>query len=314
MGGSGWVSFGKRKKINEAKNNVQINKHVRGLSDDECETDELVSLVGTDCDSDDEDTCGKFPTFFMPKSMADYEWEVGTYFISKEEFIKAIRTYGLQNERNLKIGKNDKKKRVRVTCLGSKGKCGWIAYCAYVPIVQTWQLRKIVDKHTCCREFNNRLMNAKWLSGRIENTVRENLTVKVVHIREKGLRKWKVSISHTMSFRARSMAANNIDGSFTKQYKRIYDYAHELRRSNSGSTIKLKVEDHDGAKIFQRFYICLKARFGGELLTVMARDAKDQMLPLAYAVVEVENKYTWSWFLDILIDDLGGRPNIRPKP
>ena len=35
MGGSGWASFGKRKKINEAKNNVQINKHVRGLSDDE---------------------------------------------------------------------------------------------------------------------------------------------------------------------------------------------------------------------------------------------------------------------------------------
>jgi len=153
----------------------------------------LVSLVDSDCDSDEEDTCGKFPTFSMPKSMADYEWEVGTYFVSKEEFIKAIRTYGLENGRNLKIGMNDKK-RVRVTCLGSKGKCGWIAYCAYVPIVQTWLLRKIVDKHTCCRESNNRLMNAKWLSGRIENTMRENPNVKVMHICEKGLRKWNVSI------------------------------------------------------------------------------------------------------------------------
>ena len=30
------------------------------------------------------------------------------------------------------------------------------------------------------------------------------------------------------------------------------------------------------------------------------------MLPLAYAVVEVENKETWNWFLDLLIGDLGG--------
>jgi len=30
------------------------------------------------------------------------------------------------------------------------------------------------------------------------------------------------------------------------------------------------------------------------------------MLPLAYAIVEVENKETWKWFLEILVDDLGG--------
>jgi len=38
----------------------------------------------------------------------------------------------------------------------------------------------------------------------------------------------------------------------------------------------------------------------------VARDANDHMLPLAYAIVEVENKETWKWFLEILVDDLGG--------
>ena len=82
----------KEEKINETENNVQINKHAKGISDYEWEYDELLSLVGIDSNSDEEDTCGKFPTFSMPKSMADYEWEVGTYFVSKEEFIEAIRT------------------------------------------------------------------------------------------------------------------------------------------------------------------------------------------------------------------------------
>jgi len=33
------------------------------------------------------------------------------------------------------------------------------------------------------------------------------------------------------------------------------------------------------------------------------------MVPIACAIVEVENKDIWTWFLELLIDDLGG-PNI----
>jgi len=96
-------------------------------------------------------------------------------------------------------------------------------------------------------------------NGLIDVDMDYDPTVKAMHIREKGLRKWNVSISRAMSFRARSMAVKKIDGSFIEQYKCIYYYDHELRRSNLGSTIKIKVEDHDGSKIFQRLYVCLKA-------------------------------------------------------
>jgi len=38
----------------------------------------------------------------------------------------------------------------------------------------------------------------------------------------------------------------------------------------------------------------LERTIWGELLITVPRDANDQMLPLAYAIVEVENKETWS--------------------
>ena len=44
----------------------------------------------------------------------------------------------------------------------------------------------------------------------------------------------------------------------------------------------------------------------GELLTTVGRDGNDQMLSLCYALVEVENKETWTWFMELLIEDLGG--------
>lgn len=40
----------------------------------------------------------------------------------------------------------------------------------------------------------------------------------------------------------------------------------------------------------------LKHTCRGELLTAMGRDANNQMYPIAWAVVKVENSENWSWF------------------
>ena len=122
------------------------------------------------------------------------------------------------------------------------------------------------------------------------------------------------------------MALKTVQGSFQEQYKQIYNYAHEVTRANSGSIVKVKVEDINGLNVFSRFYVCLKGCkdsfiscrpiialdgcflkdfYGGELLTAVGRDPNDQMLPLAYVVVEVECKDSWTWFLQLLIEDVG---------
>jgi len=303
----------------------------RGLLDNEwhsefLDSDAPIGEGDLDDTDDSEEGYGKFDTFSMPKSMSEYKWEVGTYFAEKSEFVDAIRTYALENGRSLKIFKSDKR-RVRVKCLGPDGKCPWYAYCGYMSSMKMWQLRIIIDQHTCNREFNIRLINSKWLSKRLEKTVRSNPKTKGVEIREKVSRKYNIGISRCMAYRAKAMAEDNVEGSFAEQYKRLYDYAHELLRTNPGSTVKLKVHENEGQPMFQRFYACfqackesfmscrpiigldgcfLKGKYGGELLTAVGRYGNEQMLPIAYAVVEVENKDSWTWFLELLIEDIGG--------
>ncbi|XP_049365488.1 uncharacterized protein LOC125830339 [Solanum verrucosum] len=49
----------------------------------------------------------------------------------------------------------------------------------------------------------------------------------------------------------------------------------------------------------------LKGVCRGQLLIAVAKDGNNQMLPLAWAVVENENTNSWSWFISLLQEDLG---------
>ncbi|XP_052627051.1 uncharacterized protein LOC128133592 [Lactuca sativa] len=128
--------------------------------------------------------------------------------------------------------------------------------------------------------------------------------------------------------RAKKYALQLIDGTLVEHYAKLWSYAEEIRRSNPGSTMKLDVNHMpDGKNYFGKFYVCfdalkkgwkegcmkiigldgcfLKGICKGELLCVAGRDANNGIYPIAWAVVCVENKENWRWFLDLLIDDLG---------
>ena len=49
----------------------------------------------------------------------------------------------------------------------------------------------------------------------------------------------------------------------------------------------------------------LKGRFGGQLLSATAKDGNDNIFLVVMAVVEQENKDSWTWFLEQFVDDIG---------
>ena len=185
----------------------------RGLSDNSWESEELCSIEGSGSETEHDGMSGYFGTFKKPKSMADYKWEVGTTFVDKEQFVDGVRTYAVHAGRNLKFDKNDKE-RVRVRCLGAQGKCDWSLYCGFLVSCQTWQLRKVQNRHKCSREFSINLMNSKWLSKTLDNTLIENPNLKLVDIRNKAARKWNTKVSVSMAHRAKQLAAKVVEGSF----------------------------------------------------------------------------------------------------
>ena len=191
----------------EFDGSAHVDLHDRRLSDDVWKSDDMYS---DDPSSDDSLASGSqckanFGTFKMSKSMAQYQWEVGTYFPDKETFVEAIRTYRVQSGRRLKLQKIDKR-RCRVICLGGTEKCSWFAYCAYMAETNIWKLKRINDKHKCNRGFNVKNLNAKWLSSRLENTLRDNQSLRAVDIHNKVTMKWNIAVTKSMACREKTLA------------------------------------------------------------------------------------------------------------
>ena len=139
--------------------------------------------------------------------------------------------------------------------------------------------------------------------------------------------KFLIDVSIGQCRRAKQRALYNHEGGLIEHYGRLFDYRQALLDSNPGSTSIVDVEEtSSGNTYFKRFYICfkgvkdgwlqgcrriigldgcfLKHTCKGELLTAMGRDANNQMYPIAWPVVKVENYENWAWFLTLVHDDL----------
>ena len=130
-------------------------------------------------------------------------------------------------------------------------------------------------------------------------------------------------------YKARKRAAENIQGSHKEQYRKIWDYSETLKEKNVETTTLLDMERPclNVTVTFQRLYVCLvatrigfkegckpligldvcflKGSYKGHLLSIVSRDANDNMYPICVVVVESECKASWSWFLFILLKDIG---------
>ncbi|RYR34784.1 hypothetical protein Ahy_A10g049804 [Arachis hypogaea] len=140
----------------------------------------------------------RYPVHKAQKDMKQY----------KEEFNDNVTTYAVQTARVITLRKCDLK-RVRTVC---SGECPFWLYAAKIGYEDTWQFRSMNLNHTC----RVRILHSKWLGMAFKKKVESNLKVKIKELVSKAKKK----------------------GTFREQYKRIYDYGHELLRENPDSSIQ----------------------------------------------------------------------------
>ncbi|XP_030939765.1 uncharacterized protein LOC115964636 [Quercus lobata] len=175
----------------------------------------------------------------------------------------------------------------------------------------TYQLKTLNLEHTCTKSYKNPRCTAKFLAKKLMKKVRRQSDIRLKDIQDVVHEKYVVHINAGKASRAKEMAQEFVDRTFTEQYNQLWDYCAELKRSSPGSTVLMKTHTfnegdlasdmdlHIGVPYFERW------GRGGQLMVAVAKDPNEEYFPLAVAVMEAETKDLWTWFINLLLADIG---------
>ena len=142
-------------------------------------------------------------------------------------------------------------------------------------------------------------------------------------------RKYGLEVSRYKIHRGKKRAKDMIYGDSRAQFEILRDYCQTLLDHNPGSSIGITTDPslNPLRPRFERLFVCLeawKSGFvngcrpfigldgchmkgvdGGQMLSAIGRDGNNGMFPIAIAWVEAENKDSWKWFIDLVMQQVG---------
>ncbi|XP_024156583.1 uncharacterized protein LOC112164579 [Rosa chinensis] len=275
-------------------------------------------------DSDGEEEI-PFPEFNPKTDMKDPVFEKGMIFGSAAILREAIRERAIRDGWEVYFIKNERK-RVRAICKSQD--CPFELYASRMQHEESLMIKTYEPEHKCTRVFDNSMLSAKYLTKHFMERIKLNSGWKPESLAQTMSSEVRVRVSKQMAYRVKKAALLVLKGTIMEQYARLRDYANELKKVDPSTTVDIKCDfsKGDSLPIFKRMYICLGAlkngfkagcrsvigidgchlRFadGGQLLTAVGIDANNTSWVIAYAMVEMESKDSWIWFLELLCKDL----------
>lgn len=256
---------------------------------------------------------------YDPKNMFKQDPELGLRFAQVKDCKNLVTAYAVRSGYNVRF-KRSCKKDLGAKCTTG---CPWRIWCSKMQNEESFQIKTMVCKHTCIRNYQVKIVNARFLSQLYQNKILANPRLKLREIKNDVIERYGLRVSLVQCYRLKKMALGEVDNILKEHYSKLWDYAGELDRSNPDSTIIILPDNG----VFLRMYVCfgavkngwisgcrpvigvdgafLKGFCKGELLTAVGRDGNNQMYPIAWAIVsDGETKESWKWFLSLLMNDL----------
>ncbi|GKB52447.1 multidrug resistance-associated protein 5, partial [Tanacetum coccineum] len=249
-------------------------------SDDDSEYDSYNSV---DYLSSGKEELIKFRNRMKANREAKIKLKVGEKYATVEQLKECLTYYALANGFSLWYKRISGKKVV--------AKCGQIPPRLFVP--DKGKQRKQ------SRNFNfSSLVNYKGIGKVFGDKIRANPDIRLCDIDELVMKKYKCKVTPNQCTNAKKYALTEYE-KFIGEYYMLRSYRKAILDSNPGSMVMLGVTVNPDDKAY------FDSPNQGEILIAIGRDGNNHIYPVAWAVVNVENKDNWSWFLELLEEDLG---------
>ncbi|KAF7147202.1 hypothetical protein RHSIM_Rhsim03G0174600 [Rhododendron simsii] len=279
------VEFGGLNKKNTLSIDADYAAVIKEMADIEGGVDDSSDELNSGYSSSDEEGGSrkqerKYTVFNEKTEMDNPVFEVGMEFKTHDIFANAVKEYSIKHGKKIKFLKNDREK-VRAKC---EDGCDWLIYASYVPSDAVYRVKRYDAVQNCVRSFHVPWVSTKWILDKYCDRIRSNPTWPTKSLAETIEKERTVRVSIQKVYRARQMALELIQGSAEEQFQQLWGYVEEVRSSNPGTTIKMKVKLNTGSGNFAKFkrhlYNNFKLEFKGlALKDILWKAARASTVP-----------------------------------
>ncbi|CAN0840065.1 hypothetical protein LINGRAHAP2_LOCUS2730 [Linum grandiflorum] len=213
--------------------------------------------------------------------------------------------------------------------------CKWRVYASWWGRNEAFIIKAVGEPHSCPRRMRVRGANARWVARQYYNSFKMNPDLNTTALCAEIKATHGLEVTVRVCSNARNIARKMIQETLKESYAKLRSYVLELKKADPEGQFALEVDPVVGKDhvLFRRIYIgfsCLRKGFlvgcrrmigldgcflkgevKGMLLSAVGKDGNNQMFPIAWAVVESENKDSWNWFVTMLADHLGIEDGTR---
>ncbi|XP_056847493.1 uncharacterized protein LOC130498141 [Raphanus sativus] len=255
---------------------------------------------------------------------ADEVLALGKMFSSASEFKQALLRYSLKTRYDIKLYISTQMK-LGAVCSDTEYDCPWRVYCSYEKRKHKLQIKVYVNEHACIRSGYSKMLKPSSIAQLFTERLRVNPKLTAKEIGEEIKRTCNLIVTEDQCQKAKTKVTRERRASHEKHFSRIWDYEAELRKTNPGTITEIVTipgQTPRSKQRFDRIYICFEAQRAawkstcrpiigldgaflkwdvkGQLIAAVGRDGDNRIVPIAWAVVEIENDINWAWFVNHL--------------
>ncbi|XP_016482634.1 uncharacterized protein LOC107803432 [Nicotiana tabacum] len=255
--------------------------------------------------------------------------EVGQVYQDKQIIVSAMKHYSVMNRFQFRV-KRSSARSYCLVCVGDN--YTWHFKSTSINESALFKIQKFNSLHTCS------LMDNTYIQCRPTAMVVGSMVIpkyadpKTIYtpkdIQTNMLSEYGMNLTYMQACRAKEKTLKFLRGHPADSYSRLPSYLYILEKTYPGSVVKLqKTEDDCFLYAFvalstsiKGWEYCrpvvvvdgtfLKSAYMRIMLTTSTMDAAGSILPLAYAVFDLENDASWTWFFEQFKHAYGEKPNM----
>ncbi|RYR43643.1 hypothetical protein Ahy_A08g040046 isoform H [Arachis hypogaea] len=270
----------------------------------------------------------------------EMELEVGMKFVNKDAAMLAVKNYNIRRSGEFKVVESDHSRYVcRCKLFGDQ--CSWMVRVAKTRASRFWEVRKYQGPHTCLASATSQdhaQLDSNVICQHIFPMVQADATICIKVLQGSVESAYGYKVSYKKVWLAKQKAIARIYGDWDESYNQLQRYFNALQTFVPGTIVDLQTRpyyvgntlDRESVmfhQVFWSFPSCVEAfkhckplvsvdgthlygKYTGTLLMGIAQDGNNNILSIAFALVERENTDAWCFFLTNLRRHVATQPAV----